>query len=47
MVEGGTNPILQEQNHIKDQLAKVVVELIKVYIIQNILAALIPIEQYC
>jgi len=29
VVEGGTNPILQEQNHIKDQLAKVVVELIK------------------
>ena len=30
MVQNGTNPILQEANHIKDQLAKIIVELIKV-----------------
>ncbi len=30
MVQNGTNPILQERNHIKDQLAKIIVELIKV-----------------
>ena len=29
LVESGTNPIMVEHNHIKDQLAKVVVELIK------------------
>ena len=30
LVENGTNPILVEHNHIKDELAKIVVELIKV-----------------
>ena len=30
LVASGTKPILQEQNHIKDALAKIIVELIKV-----------------
>ncbi len=34
LVASGTRPILQEQNHIKDALAKIIVELIKVSYIQ-------------
>jgi len=30
LVASGSRPILQEQNHIKDTLAKIIVELIKV-----------------
>ena len=32
MVQNGTNSILKEPNHIKDQLAKIIVELIKVFL---------------
>jgi exportin-5 len=34
LVASGTRPILLEQNHIKDALAKIIVELIKVRYIQ-------------